>query len=222
MGGRRPFLAIEQHPQRAQIIQALIKGNLSQTEISRRYGVNRQSVNRYLHQNLEGRAAAAALAQDRYLGTKLLDEIDQVVSRVRKMYDAADSYLRDCKDPTKYDLGPRAADIMVTYVASLSPKGAPILDKETLQNLILKTEKDCIAISYRIADPRKLLLETANTLTGQLELIARIQGKIKDVVMNVTMSQSLIRMRDAVVKATEDYPEIREKIIHEIERAAED
>lgn len=222
MGGRKPFLAIEQHPQREKIIQALIKGNLSQSEVCRKFGVNRQTVNRYLHSKLEAQAASAALAQERYVGTAILDEIDKVMSRIRKMYDAADEYLRDCKDPEKYDLGPRGTDIMVTYVAEVTEKGRQILDKESLQDLLLKTEKDCIAVHYRISDPRKLLLDAASEMTGQMELIARIQGKIKDVVMNVTVSQEVIRIRNAVLEATEDCPQVREKIINAIDRAAED
>ena len=92
-----------------------------------------------------------------------------------------------------------------------------------LQTLISRLRKDhkktIVEVKYKHADPRKLIINTASTLTRQLELIGRIQGHIKDIVIHYTLNEIWIKVKSIIYKATEKHPEVREKIIEQLEDA---
>ena len=42
-------------------------------------------------------------------------ELRRCFERVNLLFDACDRWLRDADDPSRYDIGPRAAEVLVTY-----------------------------------------------------------------------------------------------------------
>jgi len=177
-------LRVDTHPKRTEIIKAIIKGD-SYRRIAKTYGLSDGAVGRYLREKLAKKVAKAKETQNDLDGSMVLAEINKVMVRMRMLYDACHEYLLDPDDKTRYELGPRAWEIMVTYLNG----GRKTPQKKNLQSLLddistdrkaVKRRKLWLEIHYKHADPRKLILETAGTLTKQLELLARICGELKD------------------------------------------
>jgi hypothetical protein len=98
-------------------------------------------------------------------------------------------------------------------------------EKKSLQELIDRMEKrdknmTFLSVKYRIADPRKQILETAKVLNQQLELLARIQGEIKDVSINIVNSPVWINIQQVLLEVTDGMPEVRKKIADKLSSIA--
>ena len=63
--------------------------------------------------------------------------------------------------------------------------------------------------------------ETARTLNTQLELLAKIQGQIKDVTINIINTPVWIQLQQIILEATKDKPEVRKKIADALNTIAE-
>jgi transposase len=216
-----PRWSVETHPKSEQIIKALINGTKSQRSIAKQFGISHASVRRYLLQKLTYQAAKVAAEKDRYQGEELLKEVEHVMHRMRLLYDACHEYLEDPKKPGTYYLGPRAQEMDVVYYEKSGRK--MVKRRMNLQTLISRLRKEhkktIVEVKYKHTDPRKLIVDTASTLTRQLELIGKIQGHIKDIVIHYTLNEIWIKVKSIIYKATEKYPQVREKIIEQLEDA---
>lgn len=177
-------LRVDTHPKRSAIIKAIIKGE-PYRRIARTYGLSENAVGRYLREKLATKMAKAKEVQNDLDGSMVLAEIEKIMVRMRMLYDACHEYLLDPDDKTRYELGPRAWEIVVTYLDGdiKTPK------KRNLQLLLDDMNKNgdeperrklWLEVKYKHADPRKLIIETAATMTKHLELMARICGELKD------------------------------------------
>jgi len=184
---------VDAHPERERIIQALIKGDRSFRSIAKQFGLSAAAITRYMHGKLTVQASAVLTEDADKNGRALLQRVEKIVRRMQKLYDACDEYLQHPEDPEKYELGPKAWEIDVTYRAP-DPRNRTktIAGHDTLNNLLerLETRKiKPVSIRFRFSDPRKLIIETAGVLSKQLELIGRIQGQVQvfggDTVVNV-------------------------------------
>lgn len=213
---------LDTHPKRNEIINALIKGELSRIEIAKKYGIAKSTINKYLKENLAERAAQAAIKRNLDNGEEILKAIDRIMERAQKMYDACDEYLTDPKDPKKYFLGPRAdeVEIIYEYTVESGDKEYTKKERDSLKNMLDRLKgKDVVGVKYKYADPRDLLLKTANVLNRQLELIAKIQGEIKEQVqVNIYNNPQFIQLQQIVLKATEKHPEVRGEIVKELNK----
>jgi hypothetical protein len=216
-----PRWSVETHPKSEQIIKALISGTRSQRSIAKQFGISHASVRRYLVQKLTYQAAKIAAEKEQYQGQELLKEVEHVMHRMRLLYDACHEYLEDPKKPDTYYLGPRAQEMDVVYYEKVGKK--MVKRRMNLQTLISRLRKEhkktIVEVKYKHADPRKLIIDTASTLTRQLELIGKIQGHIKDIVVHYTLNEIWIKVKSIIYKATEKHPEVREKIIEQLENA---
>ena len=185
---------IDNHPKKSQIIKALIN-RVPYREITKRYGVTKAAQSRYLNQKLLGRAARTEKAKELTDGENIMKEIVRIMERCEKMYDACDRYLKDPDNPEQYYLGPRAEDIEVVYVDEIETgeKTKIIREKKLLSEMLKEayTGTEVKSIRSKHADPRELLLKTANTINNQLELLARIKGQIIDQ-MNINAERVII------------------------------
>jgi hypothetical protein len=212
---------IDRHKDREKIIADIMGGVMSNHQIAQKYGISHGSVNRYIKHRLLQQAAEAAMARDEDEGKRLLDRVEEVMKRMHKLYDACDEYLKDPDNPERYELGPRSWDIDVIY-RETNDAGKTVARKAKLQELLerLSAQLDLFdyTVQYRIEDPRRLIVNVARTLTEQLEVIAKIQGAIKDTITNnYTVNQYWLSFKAVIIKATEGYPEILEKITKELE-----
>ena len=201
---------VEQHPERQRIVRALARGD-SYRIIMERYGITKASLSRFMTSRLLPRAAKEKAERELRDGKGVLDEINRIMVRVNKMFDACDEYLSDPNREGKYWLGPRAEEVEIVYMDDSENGG--VMKRDKLDVILANKGKGrAVSVHYRHADPRKLILDTAKVLTIQLELLARISGEIKDVTINIINTPVWIRLQQIILDATKDKPEVRKKI----------
>lgn len=207
---------VDTHPKREQIIKAIVSGRRSLRNIGKQYGISIACISGFLKEHLLPQAAAAKIKRDLSDGNKVLDEIDYVMDKMRKLYQACNEYLTDPTNKERYELGPRGDQIDVVYIDASGDM--PVRRKETLQAIFDRLAKKKITMletKSRYADPRKLIIDTAAVLTKQLETIAKIHGLIKEGVnINITQIKQWPEIKTIIIDATKDAPDIKKKIIH--------
>lgn len=203
---------VDIHPQRTQIVKALIKGE-PYSKIVERFGTSKASLSRFLNQHLLPSMAKEEARREFKDVETLLAEVNTVMERVRKMYDACDEYLQDPTDPSRYYLGPRAEEVQVVYIRQEGEHTFKL--KDNLYNLLeraLQENQKLIHVQWKHADPRKLLLDTAQTLNRQLELLAKLRGMIKDIQINIQNMPVWIQLKQLILDATNNHPDVRKSI----------
>jgi hypothetical protein len=174
---------VDTHPDREAIIAAIIRGDRSLRNIAAQFNLPTTCVATYVKYKLASQAAAVMAADGEKNGTNLLGEIRLLMKRMNKLYDACDEYLQHPDDPEKYDLGPKAWEIDVTYRMPDAKNPKKLTSgRDTLNNLLARLEKRRIqplSVWFRHTDPRKLIVDTAGVLSKQLELIAKIEGRVQ-------------------------------------------
>jgi len=220
--GRR--ITVDNHPQREKIVKALIANKRSYQAIADTFDIPRSTLSSYVKLRL---LPAVAIEQEKTQnreGTAFLDRVEQTMVRVQKMYDACDEWLSDPENPTKYNLDPRAHEYKVIYLEPEVEGESRTRNKCSLQQLldrIESTDRKVLTVEAKTYDTRKLLLDTAVTLNKQLELLAKIQGLVKDNINIVQNPENLyLNMIQIVNTATINNPEIKERIIGELEKAS--
>jgi hypothetical protein len=214
--------AIDSHPERDDIIKELIEGKTSYRALALKYSISHGAVNRYVKKRLIPDMYAAITKRADHEGSALLNRIEDIMIRVQKLYDACEEYLRDPENPDRYTLFPRAWEMDIVYRTKVGEKW--VFRKEELQKLINDLrgmQYDPVDVIVKSADPRKTIIEASRELRGNLELIAKIEGSIKDTVTNnITVNQYWGEFKTVVMRATEGYPEVRERIVEELSNVA--
>lgn len=212
---------IDKHPQKNAIIKKLITGK-SFREITEQYGVSKTTLSRYLNEHLFPAVAKHEAERDMKDAKFVLQEIDSIISKMKKLYDACDEYLTDPDNPDKYSLMPRAWEQEIRYldysnVSEENPKPVQMtMDIQTLIDRLNDRKCEIEFIKYKHHDPRKIITETATVMTKQLELLARIQGSIKDVSVNIINSPIWVDIQNALLLVTDKFPQVREELAKEL------
>lgn len=201
-------------------------------------------------------------------GRELADELRAWMDTLTKLLRACDEWLTDPDDATRYDLGPRATEIMVHYEAPRggSPRAAlvdaviaaaralvaaggleeriallaavgrldrrdgiaeddvapvvvpverPIRRKARLSDLLARVDGEDKAgvvtyIESKVADPRKLIVDTSKALEGHLRLLGELVGKLQTQgTTNFLVSPEWGALRARMIAALAAYPEAR-------------
>ncbi len=218
---------IDQHKDKQKIIKEIVSGKKTYREISEKYGVTISSVHRYMEERLIGAAAENLQKERKAEGDLIIQRIDEITSRLQKLYDALDEWLQDPDDPDKYFIGPRGYEIEIVYEIEKKTKGGKnkqgikIRRKESLRDALQRLEnKDAQIenIKYKHADPRKLIIDNANALIKPLELIGKIKGAMPDERIDITISMVWMEIKKIIVDSTADYPEVRERIVNALKK----
>jgi hypothetical protein len=215
---------VETHPERDKIIKAICKGDQTFRDIAGQFGISKSSIGSYINGKLYQTVARESAKRDEKIGQSFQARIEQVMYRMQKLYDACDEYLTDPNNPEKYDLTPRACEIDIKYRTVEPDTDKMITRTEGLQTILDKLDGQGYQpweIKMKTADPRKLIIETAKAITPQLELMAKIEGLVKEQVTSVTINQYWIDIKAIILKATEKHPEVRERIVRELEKGLE-
>lgn len=217
---RGPVCAVCSHPKRGEIDRALIEGT-SPPQIAARYRTfSDDTVRRHAAAHLLQELVKAAEDGNGHRASETLAQLNRCLERVNLLFDACDRWLRDPEDPTRYDIGPRAEDLRVTYVEQ-DGEGKSVRKKAKLSELLARL--DGIAPEIRMvetkhADPRELVLQTAKRLEAQTELLARIIGQLKDpAVLNLTVHVEWIQLRGVILRALDPYPDARLAVAEALE-----
>ena len=226
------------HPDRAAIDQGLVAGEPI-PRYSAVYRVSEDALTRHKRAHIPAllaRAQAvetahgAALAeqvagQEAAVDAAAVDvmaELHRCLVRVNLLFDACDRWLRDPDNPEQYDVGPRAEDVTVTYTER-GPDGKPVRRKAKLSRLLARLEEGGgVAVDrgeVRHADPRDLLLKTADRLQVSLELLARLTKQLDErPVVNLWLAPEWLALRTALLAALQPYPEARASVVAALTR----
>lgn len=205
---------IDRHPKKDQIIKALVRGD-AYRDIAGRYGVSKAALSRYLRDKLLPQTARVAYEKGIRDGSLAFDQITRAIERVNKMYRACDEYLAHPDKPGEYFLGPRAAEVTISY-REIDPEGNWQLRSCRLQNALDRlTKAGMIPVSYRYqhTDPRKLVLDTMSKATEQLEFLAKVEGKLQDIVVNIETVEQWAQIKIAIIGALENVPDAKTAVV---------
>lgn len=144
-------------------------------------GASPAAVYRHQQDHLPATLIQAQEAEDAARADSLMDQLQAVMARVQKLFDACDGWLSDPEDPSRYEIGPRAEDIQVVY-SEEGPDGKKVRHKEKLSSLLAQAgqgRRGFEVVEVKHADPRELILKTANTLRASLEMMLKVT-EVKD------------------------------------------
>lgn len=216
MSGRK--WTVDTHPKRDQIIKALISGQ-SQRTIADRFDIPKTCLQNYLSEHLAPQAAEALVQRRLSTGKDILDELERVMGTMQRLYSACEEYLQDPEDPSKLYLGPRGWEVEVVVRDMREKK--PVLRRIRLDDLLDEALKkhpqlSLVSAHYHHADPRDTVVKVGAVLTKQLELVGRILGEVKDVKVNLTISEAWALMKTPIVRALKKHPEAMKDVINEL------
>ncbi len=226
------------HLEREAIDKALVASE-SYRNVSVRFGTSVASLQRHKAEHIpallavarkhQGEATAAhgqqlsdqAQAQqdhDEAHALDVMEELRRCFERVTLLFDACDRYLRDADDPTRYDVGPRSEDVMVTYTEP-GEDDKPVRRKARLSQLLARAEQGTGGgasgmvvdrAKTRVADPRELILKAAAQLTTQVQLLAKLLGQLDErPQVNVLMAPEWLQVRAVLLTALAPYADAR-------------
>ena len=206
------------HPERQAIEQALVAVESPYRDIARRYGLSKDALLRHKADHLLPEIVAAWRAERHGNGLELADELRGWMTTISKLLRACDEWLTDPDDPDRYDLNPRASELLVHYETTVpGPSGRPtvVRRKARLSEMLRGVSRvgeglTITTVESKVADPRKLLLDTTKTLEGHLRLLGELLGKIQTQgTMNFLVSPEWLALRGRMLAALAEYPEAR-------------
>lgn len=206
------------HPRRLEIDQALV-ANESFRNIAERFAVSVGALTRHKDAHVPAALVQAKAAQDEADAIDVMDELRRCFARVNLLFDACDRWLRDADDPSRYDIGPRAEELDVTYEDVLiNGQGNPytVRRKKKLSDLLPTIESETRTITLvetKYADPRDLVLKTANRLQGQMELLSKLLGDLDEGnTVNIVIAPEWVQIRSVLLASLQPYPEARQAV----------
>lgn len=207
---------IDNHPKRDEIVRDIVGGR-TMRDIAEAYGISRSSVSRFKNSMVDREVGKVRLESEldfQASNEGIIEELGRAMGTSRKMLDACDRFLQDPENPDVYDLGPRAGEIQVQY--TIPGKRGPIKKKATLQELLDEVHgvggRAVQVVQYKTADPRKLVLQTAETITRHLDLAAKIAAAMNESNNRLADEQELSKLSRVILEATKDHPEARKAI----------
>jgi DNA-binding CsgD family transcriptional regulator len=232
--GVRQNYAIGKHPKRKEIEAHIISGQLSNSEIARRYGIHRESVARYrdniLLPEILSQQQIVAKERQNYVeevqrkqitsAEQLFDMILIAVERMNKLSDACDEYLQDPDDPAKYFVGEREDEIQVIG-QRVDEKGKVYNVKSTLSDIMAQLSDAGYRVSrmqsYK-ADPRVLLIKTAETLTKQMGTLIEAWARVEETQRAYASSPEWKKLTSMLQEIAGLDQSVRQKITQGLER----
>ena len=177
MAGAGPRCSVCDHPQRSEIDKSLAVDKSSIRDIALQYGVGHMAVQRH-KQSGHVSQALVTYERDRKSGSLITtaEIFHRNVERLSLAQDAVHRWLTDPDQPDRYDIGPRAGEVTVTYDdwQDLSEQGKPTKKKATLGVLLKEAERvhgiTVTGFEFKHADPRKLLTDYSSELRGEVKL----------------------------------------------------
>lgn len=197
------------HPEKPAIDALMVKDEPNR-RIAARFQLSEAAVRRHRSDHLPATLAEAKDAEAVAHGTNVLEGLKEAIGRVQMLSDACDTWLRDADDPTRYDIGPRAEEIAVTY---LEPIGDKLVKRKARLSELLSLAlegRSVMLVETRYADPRELILKSYDRLQGQLELIAKLIGQLDErPVVNLLIAPEWLSVRRVLVETLQPYPEAK-------------
>lgn len=225
---------IEADPRIREIESKLIARDNSLRELADEYGYSPATLSRH-RRKLPGTLAELAAKQARLKrleenniplseitkaddaiatidGHALLEQLGVFYERIKKIGDAAHEYLQDPDDPEKYNLSPRAEEVIVT-IEDESSTGRPKRVKMTLQEAIDMTGRNVIESRTQSNDPRMLLFRGIQSVQQSMGLFMQYAAELRQQgADDITKHKDFAAVMTAVFTAIEPYPEATEAV----------
>ena len=218
--------SVEQHPRRRQIERDIIDGVSCEKIASDYGGLSANAVRRYAKDRMPEIMAVAKLEQV----NGILERIEDCIVKISHFFDSVTDWLSDPEDSGRPNFEPRASEMNVTVEIMDKDESKAVRRRMTMQELVEYVEDreegrkaKVLNATLTIQDPRVTMLKTADVLTRQLELLAKVKGQIvenRTTVLNVTADVSEIA--DIARKALEPYPEALSSFIAELQKKLEE
>lgn len=218
--------SVEQHPRRRQIERDIIDGVSCEKIASDYGGLSANAVRRYAKDRMPEIMAVAKLEQV----DGILERIEDCIVKISHFFDSVTDWLSDPEDSGRPNFEPRASEMNVTVEIMDKDESKAVRRRMTMQELVEYVEDreegrkaKVLNATLAIQDPRVTMLKTADVLTRQLELLAKVKGQIvenRTTVLNVTADVSEIA--DIARKALEPYPEALSSFIAELQKKLEE
>jgi len=209
----------------AQLREALEEG-VPVREIAARFDVTPQAVYKRIGR-LEDCTTAAAVAPEesrRYVQAQIhaMEELSRCLRRTNLLSDACDRWLReigpDGEPMERYDVGPRANEVQVTYW-KLREDGERIgkrperKDLQSLLDVALDPEHtELVGAESRHADPRELVLKTSTECRAILSTCAELARTLTD-------ARRMQRLQELIFAALQRVePRVAAEIAEELRR----
>ncbi len=209
------------HPEREAIDRAVVAGESSFRNIAERFSVSVAALHRHKDSHISEALAKEQAVREQAIALDVMGELERCFERVNLLFDACDRWLRDPADPGRYDIGPRAEELMVTY-AEHREGAQPVRRKASLADLLERIEADegniprrtVTMVETKHADPRDLVLKAAGRLQPQIELLAKLLGELDDrPQVNVLVSPEWLELRTTIITALDPHPQARESVL---------
>lgn len=218
--------SVEQHPRRRDIERDIIDGVSCEKIASDYGGLSANAVRRYAKDRMPEIMAVAKLEQV----DGILERIEDCIVKISHFFDSVTDWLSDPEDSGRPNFEPRASEMNVTVEIMDKDESKAVRRRMTMQELVEYVEDreegrkaKVLNATLAIQDPRVTMLKTADVLTRQLELLAKVKGQIvenRTTVLNVTADVSEIA--DIARKALEPYPEALSSFIAELQKKLEE
>ncbi len=209
------------HAEREAIDRALVDGAASRY-VAKQYRIGKDAVHRHKADHLPAAMVKGREAREEAAAVDLMTELNRCFHRINLLFDACDRWLRDADDPSRYDIGPRAEEVQVTYTEP-GPDGRRVQRKRPLSDLLEQVEGRGRTIGFaetKHADPRELVLKTAARLDSQLQLLGKLLGELKEgATVNVLIAPEWLQLRATLLVALAPHPEARQAVAAALARA---
>lgn len=149
----------------------------------------------------------ASLAQR---GIDIIGLIQITLERSLLLQDACHRYLLDPDDPSRYDIGPRAENVLIIHTPR---SGKPRRDR--LSVLLARAgvdQDDILMVESTFADPRKLILDSSTALRNNIASLRELLDVSRTARAQIVQSHDWALMRDTILDALRDAPEARERV----------
>ncbi len=220
-----PTCGVCTHAKRSEIERRIVAGESAPRIAANYREISDDAIRRHAEKHLPALLLKAAEAKEAMSADRAIDQLERCLERVNLLFDACDRWLRDPDDSSRYEIGPRAEDVKVTYVEQKGDE-KPVRRKRRLSELLEKVAgvaPDVRLVETRHADPRELVLAAAKRLDGHSELLARLLGQLKDspsLNVNVILSPQWVGLRTVLLHALDPYPVARLAVARAIEEYA--
>lgn len=226
------------HPEREAIERALVDTPKQFRPIAARFSLGPKSVERHSNSHMTDGLKSAITKHVRIADeTREMDVIatlNRCADRAERMLDAAYRWLEDPARPGELNLNPRSHEVEVIYEEH---DGQRLVKKSAkLSELLVKastgTGLGIVKGEWKIADPRRLLLDAVATLKPVAELLGKASGKLKPEPpppgvniltpgpVNVLMSPEWLDMKATLFGILQEHPEALEAVRAHYERKA--
>lgn len=228
---RQHATALERHPKSAAIIRDIVNRRGTYPVIGRRHGISVTQITLWVQRSLAVYVQETAKRKSMRTVEGLLAKLESITEKVDQDIAAFHDYLADPDDPSKLWMGLQAEEIIAHYETEKEvPDGKGGLRtvttrrKSQMSELIQRQAdqgRHVFDITVKRDDTRRLYHDAMRLALEVIDRVAKLQGMMKDVHINVNRTEVYLGVIAEVRKAVQGVPGAVEAISAYIEKNAD-